>query len=515
MRHARQSDSHAIRLETFSGLRIVRPDGRTREVDIPVGEKPGVLLVVLALAGEAGVPRATIRTLLWPESSDGNASNSLRQALFRLRRALGAKAIEDRGGRLFLRLPVSLDVVDVAAHLERGDLTSALDLMTTPVGHTLDVAGPALRDWFLRYREQIDQRLESLIRAAWSEEVSGAVLALLTSAVPTVRQLLPTSVDLLWIQLEIDARNGEVAAFERHAQELRTLAPASPQQTQRLSALRLRLTSGASAQHLRPPSLHEEALQRLQGQVATVNREEAIVWVTGPNGIGRTRLLQELRRRLDTQGLRAILVGTESRRDGLLSSCCRDLAVALSALRGAAGLDPRFAPTIERLTRQALHPVGPEAIEAVLDLSAAIAGEGPLALLIDDAHRYDARELHALVSAIEQQRAPGLTTILSVPAAAVPTRLIGAVLTLPPLSAPIVRQMVEEMAALPAAPWTALLIDGVTRASGGIPRRILHVLTSMHREGLLRDDNGRWTLLGGADELRTRLQRWEDEALGR
>jgi len=54
-----------IRIETFQGLRVVRLDHRrSREATIQIGEKPGVLLVILALAGEAGIPRPTIRTLL-------------------------------------------------------------------------------------------------------------------------------------------------------------------------------------------------------------------------------------------------------------------------------------------------------------------------------------------------------------------------------------------------------------------------------------------------------------------
>jgi len=503
-------NSPAVRVETFPGLRIYRSQGKTaREVPIPVGEKPGILLVILALAGEAGIPRATIRSLLWPDTSDGNGSNSLRQALFRLRRALGAESIEDRAGRLYLRLPVSLDVVDAVLRLDRGDLPGALDLMTTPFGQTLDVAGPALREWLDRYRHQLDQRLESVIRASWSGEASGAVLAMLQSAIPIVRRLLPTSVDLLWIQLELDARRGEASAFDRHLQELRALqrgAPADPADAERLAALRQRLASGAAAPHLRPPSLHEEALRTIQRRLNDARQAGGVIWVSGPVGIGRSHLLRELAFRSSAGGFRTAQVAPEGAPLGLPSSCCRDLAVALSALRGAAGHDPRHGPVIERLTRGVAPQAIGELVEAILDLAVAITAEGPLLVLIDDAHRYEARELQAFLSALEEHSPPALITVVTAPTPSLPTRITPPVITLDPLAPAGVRQMVDELATLPETPWSEVLIDGLRAASDGIPRQVLYLLTTLHRDGILQERNRSWALGGTGEGLRARLQ---------
>jgi hypothetical protein len=501
--------STALRIETFPGLRIVRADGKNaREVPIPVGEKPGVLLVLLALAGDTGIPRATVRTLLWPDTSDANGSNSLRQALFRLRRALGAESVEDRAGRLYLRLPIALDVVEAAQRLDGGDLAGALDIISTPFGHTLDVAGPALREWLQRYRHQLDLRLEGVIRASWSPDASGAMLAMLQSAVPIVRRILPTSVDLLWIQLELDARHGDAVAFERHLQELRTLqrgTPVDPGDATRLAALRQRLSAGAATPQLRPPSLHEEALRTIQRHLANATQEGGVLWVTGPSGIGRSHLLRELARRAVPAGFRVVQLGPGDAVPGLPTSCCRDLAVALSALRGAAGLDPRFAPIVERLARGTLHPRTDEAAEAVLDLAVAVVAEGPLLLLIDDAERYEGRELQTLLATLDDQRPRRLLTIVSAPPHTVPTRLAAAPIALAPLRREDVRQMVDELATLPDTPWGEALVDGLEQASGGIPRRILHLLATLHREGLLLERQAGWALGGSVDGLRARL----------
>ena len=509
MKPTLDTPSAPLRIETFPGLRIARTDERsTREVPVPVGEKPGVLLVLLALAGEAGIPRATVRSLLWPDTSEANGSNSLRQALFRLRRALGSAAVEDRTGRLYLRLPVALDVVEAAQRLDGGDLAGALDLMATPFGQTLDVAGAALREWLQRYRLQLDQRLEGLIRASWSPEASSAVLAMLQSAVPIVRRLLPTSVDLLWIQLELDARQGEGAAFERHLQELRTLqrgAPADPTESARLTALRQRLTTGAAAPQLRPPSLHEEALRTIQRRLATTAQEGGVLWVTGPTGIGRSHLLRELALRATPNGFRAVSLTPTDGVPGLPTSCCRDLAIALSALRGAAGLDPRYAPIVERLARGTLHPMNGEAAEAILDLAVAITAEGPLLLLLDDAEHYDGRELHAVLTALDDQRPRGLLAVVSAPSHAIPSRVPAPPIVLAPLRRDGVRQMVDELAHLPATPWSDTVVDGLLDASGGIPRRILHLLATLLREGLLLERQTGWALGGSLDGVRERL----------
>lgn len=501
--------SGALRIETFPGLRILLAGGKSsREVAIPVGEKPGVLLVLLALAGDTGIPRATVRTLLWPDTAEANGSNSLRQALFRLRRALGADSVEDRAGRLYLRLPITLDVVEAAQRLDGGDLAGALDIISTPFGHTLDVAGPALREWLQRYRHQLDQRLEGVIRASWSPDASGAVLAMLQSAVPIVRRILPASFDLLWIQLELDARQGDAVAFDRHLQELRTLqrgTPADPNDAARLTALRQRLTAGAATPQLRPPSLHEEALRTVQRRLASATQEGGVLWVTGPTGIGRSHLLRELAVRAGSAGFRVVQLGPGDTVPGLPVSCCRDVVVALSALRGAAGLDPRFAPMVERLARGTLHPMNGEAAEAVLDLAVAITAEGPLLLLIDDAERYEGRELQPLLAALDDQRPRGLLAVVSAPPHAVPARLATAPIVLAPLRRDGVRQMVDELATLPTTPWGEALVDGLEQASGGIPRRILHLLATLHREGLLLERQAGWALGGSVDGLRERL----------
>lgn len=65
--------------------------------------------------------------------------------------------------------------------------------------------------------------------------------------------------------------------------------------------------------------------------------------------------------------------------------------------------------------------------------------------------------------------------------------------------------MVDQLARLPESAWSDALIDGLQRASDGIPRRILHLLATLLREGLLLERPVGWTPGGSEEGLRERL----------
>lgn len=65
--------------------------------------------------------------------------------------------------------------------------------------------------------------------------------------------------------------------------------------------------------------------------------------------------------------------------------------------------------------------------------------------------------------------------------------------------------MVDQLARLPESAWSDALIDGLLRASDGIPRRVLHLLGTLLREGLLLERQAGWDLGGSLDGVRERL----------
>ncbi len=97
--------------------------------------KPFALLAYLALAPDRFVSRGILRALLWPESDETRASNSLRVSLSRLRSALGRDAIRTRPDHAIAlnSAAVDSDVVRLRRALEAGDWRGALDVYGGPL----------------------------------------------------------------------------------------------------------------------------------------------------------------------------------------------------------------------------------------------------------------------------------------------------------------------------------------------------------------------------------------------
>ncbi len=120
-----------LRLKTFGGLAILQ-DGAPAEG--PGAQRRRVaLLALLAAAGERGLPRDKVLTLLWPESDPERARKNLAQAVYALRRDLGAEDLIT--GTTDLRLNpdhVTSDLAEFRAAIASGLLEEAVALYEGP-----------------------------------------------------------------------------------------------------------------------------------------------------------------------------------------------------------------------------------------------------------------------------------------------------------------------------------------------------------------------------------------------
>jgi DNA-binding SARP family transcriptional activator len=102
-------------------------------------------LALLASHGTRGITRDKLLAYLWPESDTGHARNSLKQALFWLRRVLDNPALIVAAGDT-LRLNPSLIQVDAwefEAAIERGDFREAIAFYQGPYLDGFHVSGLA------------------------------------------------------------------------------------------------------------------------------------------------------------------------------------------------------------------------------------------------------------------------------------------------------------------------------------------------------------------------------------
>jgi hypothetical protein len=495
-------------LSTFQQLQLLDPNG----TPVKVGEKPCALLALLAAAGPTGLTRKACRDLLWEGVSDANGSNSLRQSVFRLRRALGAGAIDDVGGRLVLRLPISIDLTEIETLLHKGDLTAALDRLRGPVGLALEVAGPQLRAWVTERRGGIERRIVHLLHERWRETREGPAPALIEPALSQARAVLREQEELLWIQLELDAILGGLAEFNRHVDALAAVHEQTPPREghgavrRRLETLRsqaeqarARSAAAVSVLHVAPLAALERAWKTSRGAA------HPVVWIDGDGGAGRTWLLREFARRVGAEGGRTAQVAADHSTRGVPGACLRDLTVALKGLRGAAGLDPAYAETLQRIQDGVLD-VPADAVEAVLDLITAICHEGPLVLLIDDAHRYEGPALPRLLRRLAGRQRAGLLVVVAVRSGSVEMPDGAMPLPLPPIDRDGVRMLLHAMARLPRTDWVDAVIDALLRVSAGSPGRVVEAVVRLHAEGALTVTDDRWTLRAPLVEVLSRLR---------
>lgn len=341
-----------------------------------------LILALLALDLDKAVSRATLAATVWPDQPEAQARASLRQAIFRLRSAMGpegAEALEVTPGWLKLRrdrVTLDLDSLEVGdGSALQGLPLDGLSGFDAEVDDRLETARAELRARLMRWLESSEAEAEAERRFNDLEALSRRHLALDPYDEPTLR-LLMTALH------RQGRRNAALDAFREAAerirtdlgvavepattalwQEIRRQAPAEPVQVAPVPAMPAPATPLPAA-----PALLErdEVLSRIAAarDAAAAGQGRSVV-LAGEAGIGKTSVLHAALAQAEAEGRWRILRGA-----------CEDLAVAepFGALRDAAGL---------------IDAVEPEpGIEGMARLLARLSGE-PTILAIEDLHWAD------------------------------------------------------------------------------------------------------------------------------
>lgn len=207
--------SPPFRLKMFGGLSVER-DG-TPVANLNAHRKRLALLALLAVAGES-VPRDKLLVLLWAESTDEQARNALKQAVFGLRRELGFDAISSGPELRLSTALVTSDVADFLSAVESGELERAVALYRGPFldGFGLKSAHD-LEMWIDEERRRLAaMHATALERLAQRAEASGDTAA----AVVWWRQCAdadPLSARVAASLMRVLAANGDREAALQHA----------------------------------------------------------------------------------------------------------------------------------------------------------------------------------------------------------------------------------------------------------------------------------------------------------
>ncbi|MBM3907030.1 MAG: AAA family ATPase [Gemmatimonadetes bacterium] len=416
-------------------LLIVRGLGRAELTlgDLVLAPGQGMLFpLALVLAQRSGerIPRRDLIELIWPEADERAGRHSLRQALYRLRKA-------------GLSLDDSTDDVRVDPARVDSDLTAVLrhDWPYRAAPEAIDAAasvlpgfvvseGGSLAEWLdaLRARIAAQHRQATLHRIAmarregrWREADEWAQACL--RADPLNEEATCARAEALAM---VGAKNAALEVLDTYLRELgdRAKVIGLPARLLRRRISELTDTTGRRVTATSVPFIGRHDLLALaQDTLARARRGEPTVqWFTGPPGIGKSRLMGEVTRAARMAGWCAVAGGACPSYEERPFATLTELLPQLLEAPGALGADPGALHLMRQMGRADTgeEPLPPEEARvrqhavylAWVELMDAVLAEAPLAILVDDAHWSDPLTLLMFARFIESRPTAKLAVIL-------------------------------------------------------------------------------------------------------
>jgi len=507
-------------------LRVLGPpeilDGDGKPVSLSLG-KPLALLIYVA-CNPSTISRDQLAELLWPEAGRQKGRHSVRQALWVLRNAFGEDLFESHDPLSLKNGVLELDLHLFLQDLSEGRVDDARDRWRGPVLEHLLLAGVrSWNHWADELRGDLEHRfcralLSHAQALAETGEAAGAI-----SALDQAVEISPSSeayhlarIELLLDILRLDAARQALSeahgCLGDHAESAGRLAALEERLDQILLEQRSRVGEGESF-----PMEFVGRSRELAGLHALWREADAaltrIAVITGPSGIGKTRLAQELLSYVSSDETRAVGMKGARAEMKLRWGAASDFVRQLLRLPGSAGISPAsdsllrtMLPSMGRgeVNLQTVNGVSPAAIlDAVMDLLESITFEAPLVVLADDAQWMDPDSRTLFIGLVNRCRELrifflilGRSDLSSRHWEGVETSLVEEAGARRFLLAPLIEEEVGELLALGAAfpdPADAAgVVAKIHRASAGNPLFIREILKELHEKGILRREESGW-----------------------
>ncbi len=357
----------------------------------PTAELVYAALLVLGLSERHRWSRTDFAALLWPDAAYSTRGTRLRWLLAKLRSLgipIGPSATE-------VTLAAATVVLDV------DDLPS-VDLAT--VGPILPGYSPAFSaafaDWVDERRSLLSAvalrglrvRLQSAVQAG--DEPQAIAVA---SAILRIEPTADAAALALAGSLVRTGARGEAVVHLEHF--LNRLDDDTRTASHEVNALLARLRSAATAGRASDPRFvgrHDE-LRRIDALLQrTRNGTGGAIALTGPAGIGKTRLLDEARIRAELAGMQVVRIRCQRGQAVRALAGVVDLVPQLLELRGAAGCDPENLARLQRVAQVSRSPAASstdttnpalkrsQLTHALYDVMEAVSEESALLIQVDD-----------------------------------------------------------------------------------------------------------------------------------
>lgn len=299
-------------------------DGENRSVAGMGAGKPLAMLAYLAVNGRA--QREELVSLLWPEIPQDRARNAFRQTLHRVRAALDQRFLSSDRDVIILLSDSGL-WCDVRAFRDAvaNDVDHAVSLYRGPFLGGLSVGSAPFEHWAESERDRLEAQYRGALMRSVSARLKNGDTDLAVEHARTLAQIAPLDAQSAVLEattLVAAGRKPEaVSALNQFSARLEAELGQRPPATVTALVHRLMNEAPAAAQPIATstPDLlaepefvgREREIGKMLGLWRSVEQRGALVVLTGPPGIGKTRLLREFTQRLAAFGPALLLWGQE------------------------------------------------------------------------------------------------------------------------------------------------------------------------------------------------------------
>lgn len=483
--------------------------------------KPLALITYLALAPRRLAPREHLVDLLWADLPPEKARHALRQTVWYLRQLLGPECLTtSRTGEITLALVLTSDRDQFLTALEEGELERAVAIyqgeflagFAAPGGvefeHWADVERQRLCSAFLRAAETLARRYLDQGRFREAQQLARRA-----------RDAAKTTEAVWRLLLETHAAAGDQLGFAMEASGLSLMLAADQREPEPATRALLSRGQDDRADPKGGAILNPALVGREREFAAIIAAWESVsrdggrhFHLSAPPGLGKSRLLADVHRRLRGLGARVVLLRANPGDRSIPYSFLGEIARVLGNLPGAVGISPASASSLvalhpalsSRFTVQPDAATGGEALRhratALNELLTTVSEEQPCALLLDDLHWADAasrQAIHPLLERVHDLRALILTAARPVAALGLTGQAAHA-LPLAPLAVAQTSELLASLGQLPAENWSVRLAEDLTRATAGSPLLLLETLQLAIDSGWVSLRDGTWRCLDPA-----------------
>jgi DNA-binding SARP family transcriptional activator len=488
------------------------------------------ILAYLALAPQRRIDRNRIAELLWPGAPLPDARHSLRQSLYRLREAAdGTELVRSIGGQLVLHDLIRFDCLEGERAADAGDLGRAARLLE---GDFLgDFCIPQSREfgeWVEAERSRFRYQRAAVLRRVANQAADAGDLDRGIARAEEIAGLAPFDGDSIRLQMSLLARAGRyataLARYQSYADLVRRELDQEPDDelgayAREIEAF-LKSRPGPSSREL-PFVGRTSQWKALETAWQAAERgANRVLLVEGAAGFGKTRLLEELCRRVVAAGGLVLRSKCSEIEKAVPYSAVAEALAGLVQQPDLGALNGAWLAEASRLLPElaerfsGLPPVPPAAgsaaakrrlHQALLKCVEAVAVGSSILLVVDDIHWADPPSLevlhllgHRLPAArllvVASYRPAELSPVARQFARSLCADRVAELLALDALAEGEVRELLAGLSRFDDPALEADVASHLHRHSGGSPLFLSELLDSLARNGVLMSREGRWQI---------------------